>query len=148
MRIEGFRDACADRELPTENRVFTHDLSRTTALNVLKSILRARPKPTGIVTGSDDDAYRIIQAGLKLGVRIPGDLSISGFGNLPTISGLFDLTSVEQHAADQGFHACEILVDIIDGRRKEKTFNELTEVELVHRGSIADLSGGHAANRS
>ena len=94
---------------------------------------------TGIVTGADDIASRIINA-LKLqGINIPGDISISGFGNVPQIVPIFDLTSIEQHGFELGAFAANRLIDIIEKKYMKESFYELLPCDLVRRHSIRQL---------
>jgi LacI family transcriptional regulator len=49
----------------------------------MRRLLRLRPRPTAVFVFSDTMARGAVQAALAAGVRVPEDLSVVGFGDLP-----------------------------------------------------------------
>jgi DNA-binding LacI/PurR family transcriptional regulator len=76
------------------------------------------------------------KAGKSYGLAIPGDISLSGFGNCMAICDALEMTSVEQHPIELGACAVERLCGIIEGRSKEDTLFETIRCEVVRRHSI------------
>lgn len=58
---------------------FTHDLAHQHALE----LLTLRQRPTAIFAGSDHQALGTYRAAAELGLRVPADVSVVGFDDLP-----------------------------------------------------------------
>lgn len=140
-RAEGFLKAMneAGNYSSSAGRVFFHDGSPAACTRLLAEILRKLPDVTGLVTGSDNDAFMLSKAGKNRGITIPGDISLSGFGNCESICEPLALTSVEQHPVELGACAVERLCDIIEGRITDEKLYETLHCELVRRQSIKTL---------
>ncbi|GAA2433718.1 LacI family DNA-binding transcriptional regulator [Actinomadura vinacea] len=71
---------------------------------------------TAVVCAADVHAYGVLRAAARLGVRVPGELSVAAFDDLP-FSALVDppLTTVKLSASDLGFHAAELLLELMEG---------------------------------
>ena len=71
---------------------------------------------TAVIGATDQQAYGVLRAAHKLGVRVPEELSVAGFNNLE-FSEVSDppLTSVAFPAVDLGLRAAEMLIHAIDG---------------------------------
>ncbi|MFC5745228.1 LacI family DNA-binding transcriptional regulator [Actinomadura rugatobispora] len=71
---------------------------------------------TAVVCAADVHAYGVLRAAARLGVHVPGDLSVASFDDLP-FSALTDppLTTVRLSAGDLGFHAAELLLTLMQG---------------------------------
>lgn len=80
-------------------------------------LLDAGPRPTGIVAQSDLLAVGAILAAEERGLRVPEDLSITGFDgvDLPGLS--HRLTTIDQHALDKGVRVGHMVRDLLAGRR-------------------------------
>ena len=98
--------------------------------------LLARPgtRPTALFCHSDELAFGAMAALRRHGVSCPGDVSIAGFDDHP-MSAYWGLTTVSQHAHQQGIRAAYALVDAL--RRDDlgpvhRPVDDL-EVELVVR---------------
>jgi LacI family transcriptional regulator len=97
--------------------------------------------PTAIFAGSDEQAFGVAEAARVTGRRIPDDLSVVGFDDLP-MSRWFSppLTTVRQPLAEMGRIAVEMLLKMIDGREPHGRQVELA-TELVVRSSTAPPPG-------
>jgi len=93
--------------------------------------------PTAIFAGSDQQALGVYEAARQRGLRIPQDLSVVGFDDLPTMRWVSPpLTTVRQPLADMGRVAAEMLCDLVDGVPLRSQRVELA-TELVVRESTA-----------
>lgn len=105
------------------------------------ALLKRKPRPTAVVAVNDDFAHLIYQAARELRLRIPEDLSVIGFGNLP-ISRLLEpsLSTLDQHPYDIGQSAARRLLSLItdSGERARKV---LLPADLIIRGSTAPARG-------
>lgn len=71
-----------------------------------RDLLRQPQPPTAIFAASDELAFGAILAARALGLDVPGDLSIIGVDG-HELSGLFELTTIEQFPRAQGAAAAE-----------------------------------------
>ena len=140
-RLQGYEDALVDREVDPESLVVWEaggndpDSGRHAALEMLD---RHR-ELTALLCFSDQLAIGAAQAGLRLGRRLPDQLSIVGFDDIPRAA-TWDppLTTVRQPLVDKGRMAAELLMQTVaDGgtRRIE------LPIELVVRASTARPHG-------
>ncbi|MFM7186916.1 MAG: LacI family DNA-binding transcriptional regulator [Armatimonadota bacterium] len=71
-------------------------------------------RPTAIVAWDDETAIRIWRSALKLGIRVPSDLAITGFDGIPTqLEGICDLSTIAVPWGDvarQGIHALRTIL--------------------------------------
>ncbi len=97
--------------------------------------------PTAIFAGSDEQAFGVAEAARVTGRRIPEELSVVGFDDLP-ISRWFSppLTTVRQPLAEMGRIAAAMLAALIEGREPDGRQVELA-TELVVRSSTAPPPG-------
>ncbi|WP_144124136.1 LacI family DNA-binding transcriptional regulator [Catellatospora sichuanensis] len=137
-RLDGYRSAMAAAGLATDADLvvrtdLTQDDGRAAALNLL-----ARPnRPTAIFAGNDLQALGVYQAARSLGLRIPTDLSVVGFDDLP-IAALMDppLTTVHQPLTEMAVAATELALALGRGERTPQLGLELA-TSLTIRQSTA-----------
>ncbi|WP_417234773.1 LacI family DNA-binding transcriptional regulator [Arthrobacter sp.] len=92
---------------------------------------------TAVVCATDTHAYGILQEARVAGVRVPGDLAVAGFDDLPySQTSNPALTSVHLPAEELGRHAGEQLRGLMDGRPLEEPRLTLA-TSLMVRGSTA-----------
>jgi LacI family transcriptional regulator len=93
--------------------------------------------PTAIFAGSDEHGFGVYEAARLRGVRIPQDLSVVGFDDLPLTRWVSPpMTTVRQPLAEMGSLAAGMLGDLIDGKPLPSTRMELS-TELIVRESAA-----------
>ncbi len=88
-----------------------------------------------IVCGNDLIAIGVIKAAEKLNIKIPKDVAITGFDDIPLASLIKpSLTTVRQprEIAEKG---CEILIERIEGKRQGAPEEILFEPEIIIRES-------------
>jgi len=139
-RWTGFAAALREAGGDPERRLFLCDEATNVTARLVNEMLARFPALTGIVTGSDDLALRLIAVLRKMGLDVPERISVTGFGNLPQVSELFELTSVEQHGFDLGYFSANRLLDMIEGKFVADSFHELLPCELVRRQSVRRLN--------
>ena len=72
--------------------------------------------PTAIFAGSDQQAFGVYEAARQRGLRIPEDLSVVGFDELPVTRWASPpLTTVRQPLAEMGSAAAQMLGELIEG---------------------------------
>ncbi|SDQ35579.1 transcriptional regulator, LacI family [Thermostaphylospora chromogena] len=105
-------------------------------------LLSLPDRPTAIFAGSDMQAMGVLRAARQLGLRIPQDLSVIGYDNLP-VSAWIDpaLTTVNQPLQEMAGLATRMLLDLARGVEVATTRIDLVN-ELVVRDSTAPPPGG------
>jgi LacI family transcriptional regulator len=108
----GFREALAKRgiELPAE---LTYEGGYTFESGVAgaESLLTRNPRPTAIFACNDEMAAGIYKAALRMGLSIPGDLSVVGYDDSPLASQLWPaLTTIRLPVRDLGRQAAAMLL--------------------------------------
>jgi len=92
--------------------------------------------PTAVLARNDSAAIGVMRAAHKLGINVPGDLSVAGFDNIPLAAFWTPaLTTVAQPIREQGQMAARILLDKIEGRSTEVGEARTMECELMVRES-------------
>jgi DNA-binding LacI/PurR family transcriptional regulator len=141
-RIDGFRSAVtqAGFELPDE-RVAHTNWNRATAAEQATELLRDTTVPTAVFACSDTMALGVYDAAAALGLRIPDDVSVVGFDDLPEAQWVSPaLTTVHQPIAEMGAAALRMLLRISADPPREAPREELATT-LVVRGSTAAAAG-------
>lgn len=140
-RLDGYRSALASVGLPPDTGLIvrtelTQDAGRAAALDLL-----SRPeRPTAIFASNDLQALGVYEAARALGLRIPIDLSVVGFDDLP-IATLIDpaLTTVHQPLTEMAAAATELALALGRGEQTPQIGLELA-TSLVIRNSTAPPS--------
>jgi DNA-binding LacI/PurR family transcriptional regulator len=104
---------------------------------------------TGIICASDMMALGVIKLAMRLGIDVPGDLSVVGFDDSSMMSLIHPaMTTIRQPADGLGKAAASLLLAQIAGSNLTSTSEILYEPELVMRGSTGPApakSAGSAA---
>ncbi len=86
-------------------------------------LLQVSPRPTAIFAASDEMAAGVLDAARELGIAVPGDLSVGGFGDTPFAPLLSPpLTSVRLPIAEMAFAAAIRLADPQAGANQPAEF--------------------------
>lgn len=96
--------------------------------------LLARPdRPTAIFAGSDYQALGVLRAARELGLRVPEDLSVVGYDDLPIVSWIAPaLTTVRQPLEQMASTAARMVFDLAAGTTPTNSRIDLA-IELVVR---------------
>ncbi|MGW6155139.1 LacI family DNA-binding transcriptional regulator [Streptomyces sp. NPDC055144] len=122
----------AETHVSTVRSPLTVEAARTAAQAALTA---PGPRPTAIVCDDDKLATGAYKAARRLGLRIPDDLSVTGFDDLSLATAVEpELTTVRLPAELFGERGMAALLAVLDGRAPETA---ALPVELVVRGSTA-----------
>jgi LacI family transcriptional regulator len=137
-RLQGYTLAFQDRQLPYRSELVAE--GDFTELGGYTAMLRLIPlKPDGVFIASDMMAVGAIRAIREANLRIPEDVAIIGFDDIPTASKMDPpLTTVRQPVHSLGALAVETLINIIAHPGAE-TRHILIDTELVIRSSCGTL---------
>jgi LacI family transcriptional regulator len=89
--------------------------------DVLRSLLAKSGPPTALFVLHDVLAIGVLSAAIKLGLRVPRDLSIVGYDDLEVVKYLpIPLTTVAQDKLEMGRVAAELILQTLDDPQGEK----------------------------
>ncbi len=107
----------------------------------MAALLRLGKRPTAVVASNDWTAIGALHAVHAAGLRVPDDISLVGFDDIPLVSYTTPaLTTVRMSAADVGGTAFEALFRLIGGERHEGDVYQIP-TKLVVRASTARAKG-------
>lgn len=137
-RVDGYRAAMETAGLPIDPDLvregeFSHEDGYTAGLE----LLRLPEPPTAIFAGNDLQALGVYEAARELGLRIPEDLSVVGFDDLPLTRWIGPpLTTVRQPLIEMAETAARLVLDLSRGQQPATTRVDLA-TNLVVRSSTA-----------
>jgi LacI family transcriptional regulator len=137
-RIDGYRSALERAGVPFDPALVRNGDFQHEGGFIRGSELLALPSPpTAIFAGSDQQAFGVYEAARQRGLRVPQDLSVVGFDDLPVARWVSPpLTTVCQPLAEMGRAAAHMLGDLIEGIPLRSGRIELS-TELIVRESTA-----------
>jgi len=110
-RLEGYRDALAERQIELKDDAIWH-IPQHDPLPVqvmVRGLLSAPERPNVLLCMSDKIAISALQAAQDLKLRVPNELHIVGFDDIPEAQQV-GLTTIQQPLFDKGRIAAEILL--------------------------------------
>ncbi|OGB89369.1 hypothetical protein A2625_07760 [candidate division WOR-1 bacterium RIFCSPHIGHO2_01_FULL_53_15] len=141
-RLEGYRFAMfeAGLEIPREYIRRADLITYKTAYEAAEKLLSLDDPPSALICISDPIAYIIYDYLVKKGVKIPEDLSIIGFDDIPKTyyvsPYLPELTTVHVDAEDLGKTAVKVLLDVMENPSLT-AYRHTLPVHLIKRKSTA-----------
>jgi LacI family transcriptional regulator len=137
VRFQGFVEAMRLAGLDIDDRLIgTCDFSYACGFRTAVDIIGAH-RPSAILAGADLIALGAVDAARAHGLRVPEDISVVGFDDLPQATQSFPgLTTVRQPLHDMGQTAARALLSITDGQTLLTDDIRLT-TSLVVRNSTA-----------
>ena len=137
-RVAGFQSAHEEAGVPVDRELVRYGSFSATAGHAHGLRLLSRPdRPTAIFAGSDIQAMGVLRAARQCGLRVPEDLSVIGYDNLP-VSAWTDpaLTTINQPLRDMAGIATQMLLGLARGDQPATSRIDLV-TELVVRESTA-----------
>lgn len=133
-RIEGYRRALSDAGLEDDrNLVVEGNFSRQSGYHGGKIMI-----PRGIdavFAANDQSALGVLDALNEAGLRVPDDVAVVGFDDLPAAAtSMPPLTTIHQPVQDRGARAAQLLLDTVEGIEREIR-HVLLPTEIVIRES-------------
>ncbi|HKT03858.1 MAG TPA: LacI family DNA-binding transcriptional regulator [Rugosimonospora sp.] len=137
-RVDGHRAALDAAGVPADpDLVCEGDFHVADGLAHARRLLRLPDPPTAIFTCNDAQGLGVYQAAHEAGLRIPADLSVVGFDDLPPARWCIPpMTTVRQPLHEMAAAAATMVVTLAAGRPLERIRLELATA-LVVRGSTA-----------
>jgi LacI family transcriptional regulator len=139
LREAGYRQAMAAAGIKVDERLIRVGGYRPeSAEGPARELLSRTRRPTAIFAANDLTAIATMEVAMRLGLTVPDDLSIIGFDNVPESAlAAVPLTTITQPLQRMGFEALRLLVDLIDGVKRDTHVRLPTD--LVRRASTRAL---------
>lgn len=145
-RLDGFRFALNKAGLAvSQDQIVTADFCEwATAVNAVDILMNSKKPPTAIVCESDALAYSAYHRLTELGYRIPKDISITGFDNIPFPPYINKikprLTTVDVNLEELGRTAVNTLLDIIENPSRT-AYRHTLPVKLIEGETTKEFKG-------
>jgi LacI family transcriptional regulator, repressor for deo operon, udp, cdd, tsx, nupC, and nupG len=147
QRTDGLRDTLREAgfDIDTRNVIQPGDCHAEDGQRAMEQVLASgRTLPTAIFCHSDEMAFGAMAVLRAAGLRCPDDVSIAAFDDHP-MSRWLGLTTVSQHAHEQGVRAAHAMITAVsgNGNGSEKERPADIRVELLVRdttGRVPDPS--------
>ncbi len=140
--LDALKEACPDLEC---GPVRYGEFSEESGYGMARDVLSQKPRPTAIFAANNFIAYGAMKAAREVGLRIPDDLSLVVFDDLP--SGWTPdpyLTAVGQPAYEIGRQAAALLLKRLAGELADEPRRIVLPTELVIRRSSSPPSADTA----
>ena len=141
LREQGYREALEAAGIPFDPelvRVGGYRAAETT--DAARELLSRSDRPTAVFAANDLSAIRVLEIARELGLRVPQDLSVVGFDNVPEAANAVPaLTTVAQPLHQMGAEAVRLLLGLLAGATSEEHL--LLPATLVVRASSAPPTG-------
>lgn len=146
-RLLGYRDALIAAGIPIdENLITSGDFTTETGISCSRKLLSLSDRPTAIFASNDQMAMGVFQLAEEMGLRIPEDLSLVGFDNIPE-SKYLGLTTVDQFVSELGYIGTQMLIKMIKGIPLEQETYRM-QTKLVVRNSCQAVNDSGNKNSS
>lgn len=138
-RLEGYQQALRERGYPLEDHLVAQgDFSEESGYRAARQLLK-NEQLDAIFAASDTMAVGALKAARDLELRVPGDLAVVGFDDLPpSRSADPPLTTIRQPIRRFGVKAVDVLIDIIQNGG-EPPRRVILGTELVVRESCGSI---------
>ena len=139
-RRQGFLEALHAAGIEGDDRLIVEgELDDGSGRQAMEKLLHLAPRPEAVFAASDQVAFGALAAVHAAGLRVPDDLALVGFDNLPLAAHSHPaLSTVQVPAVDLGRTAGECLLGLVDHREPE-----LTRVILPTKLVVRDSCGEH-----
>ncbi|WP_203614430.1 LacI family DNA-binding transcriptional regulator [Streptomyces sp. SID13726] len=141
-RLDGYRSALRAAGLPADPEIVVHaGLTREDGCAAARTLLALPDRPTAIFAANDLQALGVYQAARELDLRIPEDLSVVGFDDLPVVAWVDPpLTTVHQPLTEMAAAATELALTLGRGEAAPQVGLEIATT-LTVRASTAPPKG-------
>ena len=144
-RLRGYRAALKDAGIAPDPKLEQQgDFTEEGGFTVAHELMSLQKRPTAVFAANDSMAIGALSAFKQMGVRIPEEIAIAGFDDIPLCRYMDPpLSSVRVHIADLGARAVEVVLHAIRHKNDHVRRRERMGTEVVIRRS----TGGEAAER-
>jgi LacI family transcriptional regulator len=136
-RLRGYRRALVKHKLEEQPEyVVSGQHEDSTGYEGMRKLLGASPRPDGVFCYNDPVAAGAIKAILEAGLKVPGDISVIGAGNVHYSDLLrVPLSTIDQSSTLIGEKAADLLVQCIEAGKPVSARRTLVTPRLIARES-------------
>jgi LacI family transcriptional regulator len=140
-RFEGWRDALLQAGIsPSPSLVVEGEWAATSGEQGMRTLLAQEPEIDAVFASSDQIALGALGTAYRFGLRVPQDLAIVGFDNIPDSACFWPpLTTIYQQLIDAGRISVQQLHKMIEAYRQYANVGDLTvtmiKPQLIVRSS-------------
>jgi LacI family transcriptional regulator len=118
QRLDGYKAALAANKIPFAKKlVAVGDYSDAGGYAAMNQLLESGAELSALFAANDQSAYGAMLALHRRGLKVPQDVSVVGYDDLPTSSFTVPpLTTVHRSISEIGEGAAEAMIDLIEGR--------------------------------
>jgi LacI family transcriptional regulator len=133
--LEAFVEVLTEHDMTLDqDRIIDGGFSEEGGMKAVEQLISQNPQLTAIFALNDKMALGAIKMLTELGFRVPQDIAVAGFDDIPQASfSVPGLTTVHQPLYEIGQQSCDRLIKLID--HKVKRVREVVPVRLVVRES-------------
>ncbi len=140
-RFQGYKDGLRQAHLPLDSALIQPgDYTHEAGYIGTQKLLSLPNPPTAIFAANDQSAIGVIEAAQQAGLRVPEDLSVVGFDNIPEAAYIGGgLTTVDQFIEHMGHIAVEMLLKQLEGKPVANQPHRV-ETKLIVRNTCRALT--------
>ncbi len=143
-RLRGLRSGLAERGISLDPKFvsFCGKFESEAGMEFAHRFFKKTPPVTALVMGNDSLALGFMRVAQQRGIRIPQDISVAGFDDIPE-SGLVwpGLTTVAQPIREMGRLACQRLFDVSPSAKNETIECSMSLIVRESTGAAARKKG-------
>jgi LacI family transcriptional regulator len=140
LRELGYRQSLDEHGIPFDPELVRDGNYRASQTDDAARELLTRPdRPTAIFAANDQSAIRVLDVAAELGIRVPEQLSVIGFDNVPEAAASTpQLTTIAQPFVQMGGQALQMLLRLLNG--EDVSGHVHLPAELVVRSSTGPVA--------
>ena len=137
-RLAGYRRALHKHGIPYRSSlIWSARPYFSEGLKLAEAKLTPGLKASAIMAGNDDTAAAFINVALRRGLRVPEDISITGFDDTPIAIKIWPpLTTVRQPLAEIAEQATNLLIARLRNPGADRALPHFVDFALIERGSV------------
>ena len=137
QREKGFRAALDAAGIASgRDWVVTGEFTEESGYRATQALLAAGERPTAIFAANDSMAVGALSALRAAGLRVPGDVAVVGFDDIPIAEYMSPpLSTVRVSISTLGARAAELLFTSISAQNRHERTHEVLPTELIIRRS-------------
>ena len=120
QRVKGALEVLNDASLPHVPIVTRHHNDHQSATEAARELLEIHPDLTAVVCTTDSMAFGVLSYAMEKGIRVPEDLSVTGFDGIE-LAQARSLTTVAQPMREKGAAAGQILSQLVEGEEQPQS---------------------------
>jgi LacI family transcriptional regulator len=138
-RVAGYLEALTEASIAGDRgQILFGEFTEASGYSMARQVIEAKPRPTAIFAANNFIAFGAMRAIREAGLRVPDDISLVAFDDLPP-EWVFDpmLTVVTQPAYEIGTKAAELLLERLGGDAPDRPRGIVLPSCLIIRRSTA-----------